>query len=74
MASGVTGFYDGKKIAAGDRDEVAWSIKAQLSEHDGAVFIFDDLSSRVVDLDYRNIESAYRLRIYRHRTRPSRHF
>lgn len=56
MASGVTAFLGGMQIASGERDEVAFSIKAQLSEHDGAVLIFDDLSGRTVDLDYKKTD------------------
>ncbi len=56
MASGVTAFFGEKQIASGERDEVALSIKAALSEHDGVVLVFDDLSGRVVDLDYRTTQ------------------
>jgi uncharacterized protein len=56
MASGVTAFLGGRQIASGKRDDVALSIKAQFSEHDGAVLIFDDLSGRSVDLDYRKAD------------------
>lgn len=56
MASSITAFFDGRQIASGERDEVALSIKAALSEHDGVVLVFDDLSGRVVDLDYRKTE------------------
>jgi uncharacterized protein len=56
MASSVTAFFGGKQIASGERDEVALSINAQLSNHDGEVLIFDDLSGRVIDLDYRKTQ------------------
>ncbi len=56
MISGITAFLRGKQIASGERDAVALRIKAQLSDHDGTVLIFDDLSGRAVDLDYRKTD------------------
>jgi hypothetical protein len=53
MTSNVTAFMAGNWVASGSPDEVAQSIQAQLSDHDGTVLVFDDLSGRIVDLDYR---------------------
>lgn len=53
MESTVTAFLDGREIAQGQPDEVARSIRDRLSEQDGAILVFDDLSGRITDLDYR---------------------
>jgi len=53
MTSNVTAFMAGNWVASGGRDEVAQSIQTQLADHDGTVLVFDDLSGRIVDLDYR---------------------
>lgn len=58
MASSFTAFFAGKQIASGEREAVARSINEQLSEHDGAILVFEDRSGRITDLDYR--ESAPR--------------
>ena len=54
MASSFTAFLAGKQIASGERDDIARAIKAHLSEHDGAVLVFEDSSGRITDLDYRD--------------------
>jgi hypothetical protein len=54
MESTVTAFLAGKQIATGEREAVARSIKAQLSELDGTILVFEDQSGRVTDLDYRD--------------------
>lgn len=53
MTSSFTAFFAGKQIASGEREAVARSINDQLSEHDGAILVFEDRSGRVTDLDYR---------------------
>ncbi len=55
MGSSVTAFLCGKQIAFGDRDAVTRILKDRLSEQDGTVLVFDDLSGAIIDLDYRNI-------------------
>lgn len=51
--SSVTAFLAEKRIASGERDEVARTIKDRLSQHDGAVLVFEDRTGRITDLDYR---------------------
>jgi hypothetical protein len=53
MGPNVTAFLAGKQIASGEREEVARTIMAHLSEHDGAVLVFEDQTGRITDLDYR---------------------
>ena len=53
MASSFTAFFAGKQIASGEREAVARSINEQLSQHDGAILVFEDQSGRITDLDYR---------------------
>jgi uncharacterized protein len=53
MASSFTAFLAGRQIASGERDEVTRSINEQLSEHDGAVLVFEDRTGRISDLENR---------------------
>lgn len=53
--SRVTAFKDGKKIASGEREEVAIALHKVLLEQDGTILVFEDSSGRVTDLDYRNV-------------------
>ncbi len=55
MASRVTAFADGKRIASGERDEVARSLAQQLSANDGSILVFEDETGRITDLDYREV-------------------
>lgn len=51
----VTAFHRGQQIASGARDDVARTIGKMLSDHDGAILVFDDSSGRIVDLDFHNV-------------------
>jgi len=55
MTSTVTAFTGVRKIAGGERDEVARKLAQQLSENDGAILVFEDETGRVTDLDYRHV-------------------
>lgn len=54
MASSVTAFAAGKKIATGEPAEVARTLARLLSENDGTILVFEDETGRVADLDYRS--------------------
>ena len=58
MASSVTAFAAGKKIAAGEPGEVAGTIAKLLTEHDGTILVFEDETERVSDLDYRATKAS----------------
>ncbi|MFT3966973.1 MAG: DUF2239 family protein [Sphingobium sp.] len=65
MTGTVTAFLGDSRIATGEREAVAAFILARHPGQEGAVRVHDDLSGRVVDLDYRAAPAA------RGRGRPS---
>lgn len=53
--SRVTAFHAGKRIAHGQRDQVASTLADRLTRDDGTVLVFEDETGRITDLDYRNM-------------------
>jgi len=63
-STNCTAFLGSRRIASGDVASVARAVKAQLSDDDAAcVLVFDDETSRIVELDLRgclaDVESRY---------------
>jgi len=58
MASTVTAFLEGRRIASGDRDEVTRLLAESHSQDQGSILVFDDASGRVTDLDYRGVAAG----------------
>jgi hypothetical protein len=55
MIATITAFLGGRQIAAGDRETVTRTLTERYPTDQSEILVFEDVSGRVTDLDYRGV-------------------